>query len=96
MDIDPALAAFRAVRVSAGDHEVRFTYRPASASIGAAITLLTLIGDDRAAGAAGPATSAARSLARINVNRAPPPVAERARRLLAAEPRLREPSDRSE
>ena len=43
MDIDPAFAAFRAVSVSAGRHEVRFTYRPASVYVGAAITLLALV-----------------------------------------------------
>jgi hypothetical protein len=41
-DIRPANAAFRAVEVPAGTHQVRFTYRPTSVYVGAAISLLSL------------------------------------------------------
>jgi membrane protein YfhO len=41
--IRPANAAFRAVPVEAGRHEVRFFYRPASVTWGVAITLLGLV-----------------------------------------------------
>jgi Bacterial membrane protein YfhO len=42
-EIRPANAAFRAVSVPAGQHEVRFRYRPASAYAGAAITGVSLL-----------------------------------------------------
>jgi hypothetical protein len=41
-EIRPAVAAFRAVKVPPGRHEVRFRYRPASVYAGAAITLVAL------------------------------------------------------
>jgi hypothetical protein len=41
--IRPAMAAFRAVKVSPGRHRVRFTYRPASVYAGGAISLLALL-----------------------------------------------------
>ncbi|HEU0024048.1 MAG TPA: YfhO family protein [Thermoleophilaceae bacterium] len=42
--IRPANAAFRAVEVPAGRHEVRFSYRPASVYAGLALTLAALLG----------------------------------------------------
>ena len=42
--IRPANAAFRAVAVPAGRHEVRFVYRPASAYVGAGLSLAALLG----------------------------------------------------
>ena len=42
--IRAANASFRAVRVPAGDHEVVFTYRPASVTVGALISILALAG----------------------------------------------------
>jgi uncharacterized membrane protein YfhO len=36
--------AFQAIRVPAGQHRVRFEFRPASLRIGAAVTLLALAG----------------------------------------------------
>jgi Bacterial membrane protein YfhO len=41
-EIRPAMAAFRAVKVPAGQHRVRFTYRPASVYAGGVITLLAI------------------------------------------------------
>jgi hypothetical protein len=41
--IRPAVAAFRAVKVPPGRHEVRFRYRPAGVYAGAAITLVALL-----------------------------------------------------
>jgi hypothetical protein len=41
--VHPADVAFRAVRVPAGDHVVRFDYRPTSVRLGAAITLAALL-----------------------------------------------------
>ncbi len=41
--IEAADAAFRAVAVPAGRHEVRFTYRPASVLIGGVLSLLALV-----------------------------------------------------
>jgi uncharacterized membrane protein YfhO len=38
----PANHAMRAVVLSAGDHEVRFEFRPASVRLGAVVSLLTL------------------------------------------------------
>lgn len=42
-DIRPANAAFRAVPVDAGRHEVRFSYRPTSVVLGAVISLVALV-----------------------------------------------------
>jgi hypothetical protein len=41
--IHPANAAFRGVPVGAGQHVVRFRYRPASVRVGAAISVVSLL-----------------------------------------------------
>ncbi len=42
-EIRPANAAFRAVAVPAGRSEVRFRYRPASAVVGGAVSVVSLL-----------------------------------------------------
>ena len=39
--IHPANLAFRAVELSAGEHRIEFSYRPASLQVGAVLTGLT-------------------------------------------------------